>query len=96
LGITCLVADSINGLFFRNCVNYGLFALECPEVSEAFEEGDEAAVDFDQFTVKNMRTGEVLQGKRFPDMLMDVMSAGGIYPLMEQKGLLEEPNPETA
>jgi 3-isopropylmalate/(R)-2-methylmalate dehydratase small subunit len=96
VGIGCLIAESINGLFFRNCVNYGLFAMECPGVSDAFEEGDEAIVDFGDFTVTNLRTGERLQGQRFPDMLMDVMSAGGIYPLMEQQGLLEEPNPETA
>ena len=31
LGISCVVAESINGLFFRNCINYGLYPLECPE-----------------------------------------------------------------
>jgi hypothetical protein len=29
-------------------------------------------------------------------MILNVMQAGGIYPMMEAKGLLEEPNPETA
>ncbi len=95
-GVSCVVAESINGLFFRNCVNYGLHAIECPGISEAFEEGDVAIVEFGQFTVRNARTGQVLQGKRFPDMLFDVMNAGGIYPLMESKGLLAAPNPETA
>ena len=28
---------SINALFFRNCVSFGLFALECPGVSSLFE-----------------------------------------------------------
>jgi 3-isopropylmalate/(R)-2-methylmalate dehydratase small subunit len=45
IGIVCLVADSINGLFFRNCVNFGLLALECAGVSELFpEEGQIAEV----------------------------------------------------
>src|SRR5262245_40080392 len=47
LGIACLVAPSINGLFFRNCVNFAFPAVECPGVDEAFEEGDIAEVDFD-------------------------------------------------
>src|SRR5271169_6613279 len=29
LGIAALVASSINGLFYRNCVNYALPAMEC-------------------------------------------------------------------
>lgn len=96
VGIACLVAESINGLFFRNCVNYGLYAMECPGVSTAFEEGDVAEVDFGRFTVRNARTGRELAGRRFPDMLLNTMAAGGIYQLMEARGMLETPNPETA
>ena len=96
LGVTCIVAESINGLFFRNCANYGVFALECPGISDFIEEGDEIEVEFGQFTVRNKRTGEVLHGKRFPNVIRDVMEAGGIYPMMEKQGLLEAPNPLTA
>jgi 3-isopropylmalate/(R)-2-methylmalate dehydratase small subunit len=39
LKIGCLIAESINGLFFRNCVNFGLVALQCPGIHAAFEEG---------------------------------------------------------
>ena len=96
LGLSCLVAESINGLFFRNCVNYGFPAMECPGVSEAFGEGDVAEIDFAAFTVRNVRTGQTLQGRSFPDMLLKIIEAGGIYPLMEAEGLLADPNPETA
>jgi len=96
VGITCLVAESINGLFFRNCVNYGLYAMECPGVTEAFSEGDLAEVDFVDFTVTNSTRGLVLQGTRFPDVLLATIRAGGIYSLMDEQGLLEEPDPETA
>jgi 3-isopropylmalate/(R)-2-methylmalate dehydratase small subunit len=56
IGIGCLVADSINGLFFRNCVNWGFLALECPGISDAFTEGDAADVSFEDFTGTNQRT----------------------------------------
>jgi 3-isopropylmalate/(R)-2-methylmalate dehydratase small subunit len=96
LGVACVVAESINGLFFRNCVNYGLAAMECPGVAAAFEEGDIARVEFEDFTVRNARSNAVLHAKRFPEMLLNTMGAGGIYPLMEARGLLEPPNRETA
>ncbi len=33
LGLACMAADSINGLFYRNCVSYGFPALQCPGVA---------------------------------------------------------------
>ena len=33
IGVGFLLAESINGLFFRNSVNFGFLALECPGVS---------------------------------------------------------------
>lgn len=96
LGISCIVAESINGLFFRNCINYGLYPLECPGIANMVTEGDIIAVDYDTFEVCNVSTGDALPGKRFPDMLLDILRAEGIYPLMESRDMLEPPNPETA
>jgi 3-isopropylmalate/(R)-2-methylmalate dehydratase small subunit len=88
LGVGFLLADSINGLFFRNCVNYGLLAFECPGVAAAFEEGDEAQLDLDAWTVRNKRTGGPLTPLRFPDRLLKLMRGGGIFPLLEAEGLI--------
>ena len=44
LSVGCVLADSINALFFRNCVSFGLLALECPGVSEMFQEGQEPSL----------------------------------------------------
>jgi 3-isopropylmalate/(R)-2-methylmalate dehydratase small subunit len=88
IGVGFLLADSINGLFFRNCVNYGLLAFECPGVAAAFEEGDEAQLDLDAWTVRNQRTGAALTPLRFPDRLLKLMRGGGIFPLLEAEGLI--------
>jgi 3-isopropylmalate/(R)-2-methylmalate dehydratase small subunit len=88
LGIACLVAPSINGLFFRNCVNFAFPAIECPGVDEAFEEGDVAEVDFDSATVKNVTRNATLKGRAMPPKLMELVKAGGIYPLLEKEGLI--------
>lgn len=93
LGIGCLLAESINGLFFRNCVNYAFPALEVPGVSAAFEEGDPAEVAFVEGTVRNARTGALLPGKPWPPMLREILEAGGVFPLLEREGLLA-PEPQ--
>ncbi|MGH6693556.1 MAG: 3-isopropylmalate dehydratase, partial [Gammaproteobacteria bacterium] len=95
LGIACLVAPSINGLFFRNCVNFAFPAIECPGVDDAFEEGDVAEVDFESATVKNVTRNATLKGRAMPPELMELVKAGGIYPLLEKEGLIA-PRPEKA
>jgi len=88
IGIACLIADSINSLFFRNSVNFGLVALECPGVSEAFEELQIAEVSLTDFTVKNRATGKVLQALVVPPNMLVLMQGGGIYPVLEREGLI--------
>ncbi len=87
-GVAFLMAESINGLFFRNSVNYGLLALECPGCAEAFAEGDRAALDLEAWRVTNLRTGATLEPLAIPERLLGLMRGGGIYPLMEKEGLI--------
>ena len=88
LGIAALVAESINGLFFRNAVNFGLVAFECPGVHTAFIEGQTAEISLDDFTVRNRDTGAVLKASPVPPMLLDMMRHGGVYPDLERRGLI--------
>jgi 3-isopropylmalate/(R)-2-methylmalate dehydratase small subunit len=88
LGIACLVAESINGLFYRNCVNFAFPAMECSGVEAIFEEGDTAAVDFDAGTVRNVATGASLPARRIPRELLAIVEAGGIFDLLEKEGAI--------
>ena len=88
LGLSCLLAHSLNGLFFRNCVNFAFPALECPGVHDLFEEGDVAEVEFEAGIVRNVTRGKTLQAKPLPPQLLALVQAGGIYPLLEKEGLI--------
>lgn len=88
LGLGCLVAGSINGLFFRNAVNWAFPAMECPDVDTIFEEGQTAEVDIDNALIRNLDTGAEMVGNRIPDKLLDIVKAGGIYELLEGQGLI--------
>ncbi len=87
-GVAALVAESLNGLFFRNAVNFGLVALECPGVSTAVEEGQSLDISLDDFTVRVRGTNTVLQAKPIPKALLDLMLSGGVYPHLEKEGLI--------
>jgi 3-isopropylmalate/(R)-2-methylmalate dehydratase small subunit len=87
-GVGFLLAETINGLFFRNCVNHGLRAFECPGVTRAFEEGDNAELIIEDWSVRNMRSGQTLALTPVPKMLLDMMLTGGIFPMLEARGLI--------
>ena len=88
LGLGCLIAESINGLFFRNCVNFAFPAMACPGAFAAFNEGDVAEVDFVSGAVRNVTQGIDLTANTLPKKLLDLLDAGGVYPLLERQGII--------
>lgn len=89
LGITCLVAESFNGLFYRNCIGYGLAALCVPGVCGMFCEGDRAEIELLSGTVKNLRTGKCCKGSPLSREMIEMIHAGGIEGVLDAKGYLK-------
>jgi 3-isopropylmalate/(R)-2-methylmalate dehydratase small subunit len=87
-GVGFLLAETINGLFFRNSVNHGFKAFECPGVTQAFDEGDTAELSIEDWTATNRRTGQTLAITPVPKMLLEMMLGGGILPVLEAQGLI--------
>lgn len=84
LGVAAVVAESFARIFFRNSVAIGLAILECPKVSEAFEEGDTLELDLEKARVENLNKNTTLEGKPLsPDMLR-VLEKGGITSLLKE------------
>lgn len=94
LGIRALVADSINGLFYRSCVNYALPAMECPGISTATKEGDVLEIDFTTGSVRNTRSSAVLAGSPLPPFVADLILRGGLIPHLRSMGYVEDRLPE--
>ncbi|WP_431283124.1 hypothetical protein ACQW02_27625 [Humitalea sp. 24SJ18S-53] len=92
LGIACVLAESLNGLFFRNCVSYGLLALECPGIT-ALAEGSVVTIDIAALQVHT--PGRKLPILPVPAELLDLMQGGGILPLLEREGLVSPPQKPT-
>ena len=88
LGVRCLLADYFNSLFLRNCINYGLPALAIPGISAATREGDRIAVDVEQATVHNERTGQTFRGTPYPPFVLELITGGGVIGMLERDGYL--------
>lgn len=88
LGLSCMVAESYNGLFYRNCIGYGFAALCVPSVTEMFDEGDMAEVDFGEGTIRNLRTGIIRSGNKMSKEMLEILDADGIEGVLKAKGYM--------
>ena len=83
-GIGAVIAESFARIYYRNSINIGLPALECPGITEAVEEGDTVEVDIIGGTVKNTRTGAELSFTPLPDFMVEVLNDGGLVPYLKK------------
>jgi 3-isopropylmalate/(R)-2-methylmalate dehydratase small subunit len=89
LGLGGMISDSMNGLFFRNCVGYGFPAMQCDGVSALFAEGDIAEFDLLSGEVRNLTSGAAIFGIPISPGMAETLEAGGVFELLTQKGYIE-------
>ncbi len=85
-GCSAIIAPSFARIFYRNCLNCGLFALTNDQIQSKIKTGDKVKIDIDRGLI------EVESGVfEFPSPSEDVvgiLSAGGLIPFTRKK--LEE------
>ena len=79
-GIKAVIAKSFSRVFFRNCINTGLPAVECPEAAEAAQDGGELWLDLDAGIAEV--EGKNFRFAAFPESLKQLLDAGGLIPYL--------------
>jgi len=80
VGVGAVVAESFARIFYRNAINIGLPALECPGVTEIVSEGDTLEIDLTGGKVVNMSTKKELDFVPLPGFMVEVLGEGGLVP----------------
>ena len=82
LKIGCIVADSIARIYYRTAIAIGFPVCACPGVSAIFNEGDQLELDVSTGLIKNLTSGQSIQGKAYPPHLLELLEGGGMLPLL--------------
>ncbi len=85
MGAAAVLADSFARIFFRNGINLGLPLIVCKGISKHVKDGNTLSIDMENGLVTVKETGEVLKADALGDKAMEILSAGGIKPLMRAK-----------
>lgn len=83
-GVSCVIAASFARIFYRNAINIGLPILECPAASEAINEGDVVAINFDTGVITDETTGQTFQAAPFPPFIQKIIKAGGLMKSIQE------------
>ncbi len=84
-GISCVVANSFARIFYRNSVNLGLYAVECPDDLTGTEHGDEITVNLETGEVINLTKERRYQANKYPDFMREIVSSGGLVEFTKKK-----------
>ena len=76
LGIKAVVACSFARTFYRNAINDGLPIVECPELYEAVQEGDEIRIDL--ASGKIAHAGKEFAFPQVPESVRKILELGGL------------------
>ena len=85
MGAAAVLADSFARIFFRNGINLGLPLVVCRGIAKHVQSGQTIRLNLETGTVTILETGEVLQAEALGDKAMEILSAGGIKPMMRER-----------
>ena len=83
-GISAVLAKSFARIFYRNCFNLGLPAIECDTSSIA--EGDELEVDLDAGVIKNKTKNKEVKIAPLPRTMQTLLADGGLVEHFKKYG----------
>lgn len=82
-GIAAILADSFSRIFFRNCINQGLPAVQVSGVADTVADGDHVLLQLNEGWVEG--PGRRASFTPLPDFLMDILTAGGLVPYTRRR-----------
>ncbi len=83
-GASCVIAKKFARIFFRNCINIGLPAIEID--TSGFEAGDEVEVNLKAGVVRNLTKGTEQEFPELPEKMIAILNAGGLVNYIKEKG----------
>jgi 3-isopropylmalate/(R)-2-methylmalate dehydratase small subunit len=79
-GVAAVVGESFARIFFRNSINNGFRAIECPGVADAVRDGDRLELDLDAGELRVPDRGVALPVVAAGEFAETLMAAGGLMP----------------
>lgn len=85
-GVGAVVAKFYARIFYRNAFAVGLPVIECPELFDRVDEGDELEVNLEQGKILNLKNNETFDIKPMPKFLLEILREGSLVEHFKRHG----------
>jgi 3-isopropylmalate/(R)-2-methylmalate dehydratase small subunit len=82
-GVKAIIAKSFARIFYRNTLNVGIAAIECPEAVEAIGQGDEVRIDLERGAID--LKGLTFRFEPFSDQIRNILQAGDMVSFLKKE-----------
>ena len=89
VGIVAIIAESVARLFLRNSIARAIPIFIAPGVTSIVNDGEALEIDYPNSVVRNAATGASVELRRFPPLIEEIFSAGGLPEYAYQRYLRE-------
>lgn len=88
LGFSCIIAKSFARIFYRNALNNGILALECSEIYDYVEEGNNICIDLNQWKI--YFNNKEVNVQPIPESFKEVIELGSIVEYWSRRNKMKE------
>jgi 3-isopropylmalate/(R)-2-methylmalate dehydratase small subunit len=85
-GVAAVIATNYARIFFRNAINNGFLAIECPDAVKEISTGDELELDLKAGILRNLTSGKELKFVPLSDFAEQLLKSGGLLSHVLGKG----------
>ncbi|MCQ2789979.1 MAG: 3-isopropylmalate dehydratase small subunit [bacterium] len=83
-GVQAVLAKSFARIFYRNCINIGLLAIECD--TDKIDAQDELEIDVKKGVVKDITKNIEIEFSPLPDVMIKLLQDGGLVEHIKKNG----------
>ena len=84
LGIKAIIAKSFSRIYFRNLINNGMLSIICDWNEKIISNSDELKISIEQGKIYNKTKDTIIEFKKLPSFLKDIIESGGILNQLKQ------------
>ncbi len=82
-GVAAIIAASFGGLYFRNCINQGLWPIVCPDLRQYVHTGDTITIDRNSLQI--ITSSHVFAIPPLSPSVQAILDGGGLLPMLQRR-----------
>lgn len=83
-GIKAVIASNFARIYYRNSLNNGFLAIECRDIDQKIDDGNQLEINLEKGVIKNLTKNEEYEFIPLPEFALEMIEKGGLLNLIQK------------